>query len=180
MTRYILNVHSAADSRYISNIVVSDGPLPGTESKKRVTRFYPRVLDPKVPDNARKCVFETNELLEQILLFLPAKNIFSVWRVSKQWAAVIDSSIGLQRKMFLRPDDKPCELWTLDVEHKVGAHDYGEDWPNLNRFNDTELKFRRVEVSPNDNSSIVPITLNPMLQYRVAGMPNTERVFSAG
>jgi hypothetical protein len=84
MARYILNVHSAADPRYISNIVVSDGPLPGSESKKRVTRFYPRALDPKALDNARKGVFETNELLEQILLFLPAKNIFGVRRVSKQ------------------------------------------------------------------------------------------------
>lgn len=78
MTRYILNVYSIADPRYISNIVVPEGPLPGTESKKRVTRFYPRVLESNVLDNARKGVFETNELLEQILLFLPAKNIFGV------------------------------------------------------------------------------------------------------
>jgi hypothetical protein len=78
--------------------------------------------------------------------------------------------------MFLRSSDKLCELWTLDAEHKVGAHDYGQECPSLNRFNDTEFKFRRVEVSPRNNSSIVPIALNPMLQYRVCtSVPNTLR-----
>lgn len=58
-------------------------------------------------NTARKSVFATGELFEGILSFLPFKTLFYIRRVSKRWATVIDGSVTLQQKMFLRPRDEP-------------------------------------------------------------------------
>lgn len=51
---------------------------------------------------ACKATFDTTELVESILSFLPAINIFGVIRVSKGVKSVIDGSPALQERMFLR------------------------------------------------------------------------------
>jgi hypothetical protein len=72
-----------ADPRYISLVMPGFGmddryfdQYDVPEEKKRITRFYPRVLDLAKLNLARKEVLETCKLLENILSFLPAKNIF--------------------------------------------------------------------------------------------------------
>ena len=111
-------------------------------------------------NTARTNVFATEELFEGILSFLPFKTLFYIRRVSKRWATVIDGSVTLQQKMFLRPRDEP-ELWIVGRKHKVGAHQFEGEYEHLN---DTELKFRRVKVLEDDQKPITPVTLNLLLE----------------
>jgi len=64
-------------------------------------------------DAARKAVLNTSELLESILVFLPPKTLFGVQRVSKQFQAIIATSVPIQEKMFLRFRNKSQESWLL-------------------------------------------------------------------
>jgi hypothetical protein len=61
--------------------------------------------------SARQDVFETIELLENIVSFLPAEKIFNIQRVSKQWKAVIAASPSIEEKMFLRLKTAPKETY---------------------------------------------------------------------
>jgi hypothetical protein len=110
-------------------------------------------------ETARERVFQTEELFEGILFFLPFKKLFYIRRVSKRWADGIDESVTLQQKMFLRPRDQP-ELWVVDRKHKVGVRKFKTKYAYLN---DTELSFRRVKIPQDDAEVATPITLNPML-----------------
>lgn len=47
-------------------------------------------------------VFNTTELLEQIISHLPIHQVFAVQRVSRRWKEVINSSSKIQKKMWLR------------------------------------------------------------------------------
>lgn len=53
------------------------------------------------------------ELLENILLQLPAINIFGVQRVCRQFRDLISSSVALQEQMFLRSSAVERETWVL-------------------------------------------------------------------
>jgi hypothetical protein len=52
-------------------------------------------------------VLQTSELLEDILVHLPARNIFGVQRVSKSFRNVIESSVPIQQKLFRRKRQDP-------------------------------------------------------------------------
>ena len=52
---------------------------------------------------ASTAIVETIELLEQILLRLPGRDILKVKRVAKSWQHLIESSVQLLRAAFLRP-----------------------------------------------------------------------------
>jgi hypothetical protein len=70
--------------------------------------------EPKNSEEARSAsqdVFETIELLENIVSFLPAEKIFNIQRVSKQWKAVIAASPSIEEKMFLRLKTVPKEMY---------------------------------------------------------------------
>lgn len=49
-------------------------------------------------------VFAIPELLEKILLYLPERDLLLTQRVNKAFRNVADSSLHLQRKLFLRAD----------------------------------------------------------------------------
>ena len=55
-------------------------------------------------DQSSACheVFETTELLEHIICFLPMKKIFTMQGVAKQWRDIIATSPSIEEKMFLR------------------------------------------------------------------------------
>lgn len=65
---------------------------------QRITRS----LAIRIKASPGHAVFNTAELLENILSFLPFKNLFGVMRVSKQFKSAIDNSPTLQRMIFLR------------------------------------------------------------------------------
>lgn len=55
---------------------------------------------PEEHESAGQSVLETNELLENILSYLPAKKSFVIQRVSKRWNSIIATSPSIQRKLF--------------------------------------------------------------------------------
>lgn len=59
----------------------------------------------------------TTELLENILKFLPMRDLLLVQRVSRKWSAVITQSTLLQQMLFFAP--KQTEFrWECEVKHE--------------------------------------------------------------
>ena len=56
-----------------------------------------------IVDAPRKAVFNTTELLENILLQLPARTLFAMQRVSRQFCEAIHKSSGVQSLMLAKP-----------------------------------------------------------------------------
>jgi hypothetical protein len=115
-------------------------------------------------DSSRRAVFDTNELLEHILSYLPFNQLFVLQSVSKQWRGVITSSPGLQEKMHLRPHSTtPEETWILE------NYDYHGPLVNLSMYKMAvdragAPRFRRNDgIKTMLGKSLVPLTLNPML-----------------
>lgn len=167
-----------ADPRNISLILLKDDLTGNAEKVKRITHFYPRVLDLSKLDHARKGVFETSELLEQILSFLPMKNIFGVRRVSKYWNDVVASSIQLQEKMFLRVRDEPREFWIAEVKDRIGANNYRVVFDFVNN---KQFKLRRID-RPEDSRQRLGtmVTMNPMLQPGCTELSCATRMYIWG
>ena len=115
-------------------------------------------------NSARRAVFDTNELLENILSYLPSLELFVLSRVSKQWSGVIASSPGLQETMFLKHKSAtPRETWILSSYSvrgllTIGAYQFYTERAGVPRF-------RRVydDKTRNDNF-LIPLTLNPILR----------------
>ncbi|KAK5697771.1 hypothetical protein LTR17_023830 [Elasticomyces elasticus] len=62
-----------------------------------------RSLKIEITDRPRQAVFATAELLEHILLFVPAKQVFELQHTAKQFRDIVTTSIQLRRKLFLHP-----------------------------------------------------------------------------
>lgn len=100
-------------------------------------------------DAARKAVLNTTELLESILVFLPAKTLFGVQRVSKQFQAIIARSIPVQEKMFLRVRNKPQPTWQLKGRSREPvSRAYFVEFPNGCEPPRHEFLYTPVELNP--------------------------------
>jgi len=66
-------------------------------------RRHTRGMTAMTTDAARKAVFNTSELLENIISFLPHVDILKTQRLSRQWKNAVDSSPSLQTKLWLKP-----------------------------------------------------------------------------
>ena len=115
-------------------------------------------------NSSRRAVFDTNELLENILSYLPFKELFVVQSVSKQWRGVITSSPGLQEKMLLRPHSTTSkETWILENYDYDGpltslpAYEWVVDQAGASRFR------RNDGIKTMLGKLLVPLTLNPIL-----------------
>jgi hypothetical protein len=116
-------------------------------------------------DSSRRAVFDTNELLENILSYLPFKELFVLQSVSRQWRGVIASSPGLQETMFLRPHSTTSKnTWILEnfayhapLENIGGYRNYVElaGVPRF-RLNDGRKTSRC--------APLIPLTLNPVFR----------------
>jgi hypothetical protein len=101
---------------------------------------------------SRKAVFETNELLEQIILCLPMKTIFGIQRVCRQFRDVIAASPKIQEKMFLRLRNiVPKEAWTLETSIATQA-----PWAE-------EARFRKADENTKGRLWR-PAVLNPLFE----------------
>lgn len=119
-------------------------------------------------DASRKAVFNTSELLEQVILCLPMKKIFGIQRVSRQFRDVIAASPKIQEKMWLRlRNDFPKEQWVLETSIGTQA-----PWAE-------EVRFRKVAVDTEDRSWR-PTTLNPLLELISAeqDLPTAEKLYT--
>lgn len=105
-------------------------------------------------DASRKAVFETNELLEHIILCLPMKTIFGIQRVCRQFRDVIAASPKIQEKMFLRlRSDMPEETWVLETSTGAQA-------PRAE-----EVRFRKFEGNTKElDRWYDPVALNPLFE----------------
>jgi hypothetical protein len=73
---------------------------------------------------AMQAVFQTSELVENILVHLPAKTVFGVQRVSKSFNNAVKNSLPIKEKLFLRPRSTNV--------HKVIAHGFQHTAAALN------------------------------------------------
>ncbi|CAK1360637.1 unnamed protein product [Cercospora beticola] len=64
-------------------------------------------------DSVRQAVFTTAELLENIILLLPVRSIYSAYRVCNQWKALVDTSKAVKEKLFLLPST-PKQKWKFE------------------------------------------------------------------
>jgi hypothetical protein len=80
-------------------------------------------------DVARRAVFDTPELLENIILFLPVKDVFAkVQRLSRSWKAVVDSSHAIQTKLWLRSQSGTVIQPTkYSNDHAFEVHDWFQE-----------------------------------------------------
>jgi len=73
-------------------------------------------------DAARKAVFNTSELLENIISFLPMRDILTkVQRLSRQWKIVVESSPTIRNKLWMTSSKVPA-VKSIDFtdEHPPG------------------------------------------------------------
>ncbi|RMY67170.1 hypothetical protein D0864_11647 [Hortaea werneckii] len=96
-----------------------------TPTTRRITRGM-------TTDAARRAVFETAELLENVMMQLPPRKIFVIQRVCKQFRDVVATSVKLQQRLFLRADGFEAPEW------RVAAKDHPDfsnsDWRRTCRF----------------------------------------------
>ena len=96
--------------------------LPERRRNDRGARF-PRRKRNHAP---KQKVYETYELTEHKLSFLPPRDMFVCQRVSKAFKAVIDDSHALQELMFLRVTGALRQLWQLDnLDATINGHGEG-------------------------------------------------------
>ncbi|OTA22973.1 hypothetical protein BTJ68_14019 [Hortaea werneckii EXF-2000] len=95
-----------------------------TSTTRRVTRGM-------TTDAARRAVFGTAELLENIIMQLPPRKIFVIQRVCKQFRDIVATSVKLQQRLFLRSDGCEAQEWRTVVKRNEGGSD--NRWPITGR-----------------------------------------------
>ncbi|KAI7281629.1 hypothetical protein KC345_g4052 [Hortaea werneckii] len=96
-----------------------------TPSTRRITRGM-------TTDAARRAVFETAELLENIVMQLPPRKIFVIQRVCKQFRDIVATSVKIQQRLFLRADGFETPKWR--VAAKANADAPNDRWQRTYRF----------------------------------------------
>lgn len=99
-------------------------------------------------DATRRTVFNTAELLENILLFLPGRSVYSACRVSQQWNALVRTSIAIQQKLLIKPST-PKQAWQV----------INLDWSVVPAETPPLLDFDTGTKTPVAN----PVIINPLL-----------------
>ncbi|KAI7226378.1 hypothetical protein KC330_g8832 [Hortaea werneckii] len=118
-----------------------------------------RITRGMTTDAARRAVFETAELLENIVIQLPPRKIFVIQRVCKQFRDIVATSVKLQQRLFLRADG--CEAQEWKVAAKSNVYDHDSDLPTSFRFvRSTDI----LEAEENVQQAFKPVRLSHMLQ----------------
>ncbi|KAK5697772.1 hypothetical protein LTR17_023831 [Elasticomyces elasticus] len=105
---------------------------------RNTTRPFTRGMKIASTDSTRQAVFATAELLENIMLHLPARDIFCLQRVGRQFRDIVKTSIQLQRKLFIRP------VFSTNTEVLAIRNDKLVLLPNANNL-PQDLEARRGE-----------------------------------
>ncbi|KAI6893850.1 hypothetical protein KC318_g12377 [Hortaea werneckii] len=91
-----------------------------------------RITRGMTTDAARRAVFETAELLENVFIQLPPRKIFVIQRVCKQFRDIVATSVKLQQRLFLRSDGTEAQEWR--VAAKDNADSPSNFWLRTYRF----------------------------------------------
>ncbi|KAI7342132.1 hypothetical protein KC354_g16583 [Hortaea werneckii] len=115
----------------------SDGPAVTTAIKRRRRTDFgcsSMITRSQTLSAARNAVLHTTELLENILYFLPMKDLLFAQRVCMKWRELIRRSIPLQEALFFRSKELNS-FWRLIKEpgkpaklRKASRKEYFEDW----------------------------------------------------
>jgi hypothetical protein len=98
------------------NVRVSD--TVSESAKQKLTLPYGRtdqahMIDQITLRQACKSVLATPELLENIIIHLPAKNMFGITRISTEFRNCVANSPVIQEMLFFRPSGPPKETWQV-------------------------------------------------------------------
>ncbi|KAI7340585.1 hypothetical protein KC315_g619 [Hortaea werneckii] len=121
-TRKASTCTSFTPSRFTDHFQKKAADEPTT---RRITRGM-------TTDAARRAVFETAELLENVFIQLPPRKIFVIQRVCKQFRDIVATSVKLQQRLFLRSDGTEAQEWR--VAAKDNADFPNSDWLTAFRY----------------------------------------------
>ncbi|KAF1348857.1 hypothetical protein BDV97DRAFT_370088 [Delphinella strobiligena] len=95
------------------------------------------------PSVASVAVFETAEMLEQILLHLPMKDLLLASRVCGGWQDTIISSLQIQRALFMKPEPVSCVMRFRppDRLNKIPENDSTRFWETQKAGHDFRLAY---------------------------------------
>ena len=123
------------------------------------------------PGPACIAVLSIPELLENILIFLPTKRVFSAQRVCQAWKNTVARSIPIQEKLFFRCQSKPQEVWKLyRRKHELIL---SQGYPNgrtyqylpMSHFSgEHHVQLQCTEPVQDAIEMILPVALNPALE----------------
>lgn len=85
---------------------------PGPQKQKRSVSSAQKARQIRL-NSTRNAVFETTELLERILLFLPGLDIVRAQRVCKHFKRVIAQCPDIPEKIWMRPSKDENPLWKV-------------------------------------------------------------------
>ncbi|KAI7322487.1 hypothetical protein KC315_g8800 [Hortaea werneckii] len=96
---------TSSASKKRSAPATEDSALTAAIKRRRRTDFgnSPMITRSQALSAARNAVLHTTELLENILYFLPMKDLLFAQRVCTKWRELICRSIPLQEALFFRP-----------------------------------------------------------------------------
>ncbi|KAI6826204.1 hypothetical protein KC367_g6764 [Hortaea werneckii] len=111
---------TSSASKKRSAPATEDSALTAAIKRRRRTDFgnSPMITRSQALSAARNAVLHTTELLENILYFLPMKDLLFAQRVCTKWRELIQRSVPLQEALFFRPRELGVH-WKLVEEPEV-------------------------------------------------------------
>lgn len=155
-------------------------PMPNRrKTKKTKLPFIAAPLSPSA-EGLQHTVFDTTELLENILVHLPVQDIYRVREVNKYWKEVVNTSPSILCKLFVNIQE-PKRIWTKsfsDEEGEVSVAKPGTKLSNPERFGFADMLFldkSRLRVIGGDHLNsfsdgrlnLRPVRLNPFLKLLI-------------
>ena len=115
-------------------------------------------------DGPRQAVFQTAELLENILLRLPVKSVFKVLRVCRQFRDIVDTSAAIRQMLFIQSSAEERQTWAV---HWAEARDRYRG-THIEAYFVNKTKAESVETTPGQVFN--PARLNPLYVLRTHAM----------
>ncbi|KAI5360455.1 Putative F-box domain-containing protein [Septoria linicola] len=155
------------------------GPANKKASRKAKSVAHTMITRRITKLQAFNAVFNTGELLEQILCFLPPEAIIKLRRVNKNWNHIILTLPTLRQKIFLQAQPLGG-FWVYDT---VGRHlhpyidgmsrAYGDSWQNRQTFC-RPVQLNTMLFKRDDRAERVPIFHRAMIceSLRLAARPD--------
>jgi hypothetical protein len=120
---------------------------------------------------ACKSVLATPELLENILTYLPAKNIFGITRVSTGFRNCVANSPVIQEKLFFRSSGPPKETWQV-IDDVIS-------W-SVNYRASVRRRYLRLEQPqermPESGIYVTPLVVNPCMRIIQSGSEHSTGI----
>ncbi|KAF2208089.1 hypothetical protein CERZMDRAFT_101786 [Cercospora zeae-maydis SCOH1-5] len=147
---------------------------PRAPKKTHSPTTSPRVTRLMKVNAPRQAVLNTAELLENIILQLPVRSIYSAYRVCTQWKALVDTSKEVKKKLFLIPTAKE-QVW--EIERCGGRVTISPAPENMAL---SERQPGHCALRTKSPSLLQPVKLHPLLSFAHSDLPMIERISTGG